>query len=408
MPDRPRPTQVVTLDQPRDISHDLAPWLRTVGRVRTRAALERTPGFAEARSRIADVCYGVAYGQPARPAPRPPRRFLRVVAWNVERGSRLDGIIAWLHAGDRSRAVDLLLLNEVDVGMARSGNRDAARELGEALGFEWVFGASYLCLPPVAGADNVRGVAGCAVLSRYPIARAENFSMAITRDKLPSSEPRLGHKKALWAEVRTPLGSLALASVHLDSVASPAQRAAQMRDVVDTLRARGVASRALIGGDFNTTTWDLKSTWRLLANLGRKLARGGFPHAMHAYVHPDQLYERATFRVLEEGGFAYKQFNREAAGSLRYMVGDAHSQGKVLEHLPSVVVDILRYKLRPWNGVAPVKVDWFAGSGVRALGDGDVVDDDGRASEAPRVIDSPAWEGRRLSDHDPIQVDIAL
>src|ERR1041385_8511792 len=40
------------------------------------------------------------------------RSFLRVVEWNIERGSRLDGIIEVLNTHPVLRFADLLLLNE--------------------------------------------------------------------------------------------------------------------------------------------------------------------------------------------------------------------------------------------------------------------------------------------------------
>jgi hypothetical protein len=43
---------------------------------------------------------------------------------------------------------------------------------------------------------------------------------------------------------------------------------------------------------------------------------------------------------------------------------------------------------------------------VRALGEGEIIDAGGRASRAPTSLEKPRWEGRLLSDHDPIVVDV--
>jgi hypothetical protein len=43
--------------------------------------------------------------------------FLRVVEWNIERGSRLEGKIEVLNTHPVLRFADLLLLNELDQGM---------------------------------------------------------------------------------------------------------------------------------------------------------------------------------------------------------------------------------------------------------------------------------------------------
>jgi hypothetical protein len=79
----------------------------------------------------------------------------------------------------------------------------------------------------------------------------------------------------------------------------------------------------------------------------------------------------------------------------------------VREHLPGIAVAILRWKLRPWNGVAPLHTDWFAARGLRALGDGERAEADGRVSQAPTVVERPRWQGQPISDHDPVVVDVA-
>lgn len=381
--------------------------------IRRRKELAASAVYGRHAATIEALTHGLAHGKPARPASRPQRGFLRLAAWNIERGKLLDGIKGYLRAEPLLRDIDVLLLNEVDVGMARSGNRDVAAEIADALGFEYVFGNSYLCLSRgnlrdgAPEEENAVGLHGNAVLSRFPLVRAESFSVAITKDKFHSSEKRLGHKKGLWAEIDSPLGRVPVCAVHLDSGASPAQRAAQLRDALAVLAARGLHERCVIGGDFNTTTYDTRSVPRLLWNIACKLLRGGFAHAIHHYVHPDELYEKAVFDQLVARGFDYGSFNAPAQGTTRYEVGTFDSESKVLEYLPGVAVKILRWRLRPWNGVAPLKIDWFAGRGVRALGAGEMVDMDGRVSRAPLSIEKPRWQGTLLSDHDPIVVDVA-
>jgi endonuclease/exonuclease/phosphatase family metal-dependent hydrolase len=414
-----QPSEVVSLAEPRSLDHGLGPLLSLFRRARSRAWLRALPEYWQARPELHRVTFGVASGRPAQPAPRPPRRFLRVMAWNIERGKRLDAILGWLRGDPLFAGLDVLLLAEADIGMARSGNRNVVAEVADALGFEHAFGNSYLCLsagnardidhrgPDHAGAaENRWGLHGNAVLSRFPLLRAESFSIAVTKDKLRSSEPRLGHKKAIWAEVDSPLGKVAVATVHLDSGASAQQRRAQLADVVTRLEARGVASPSLIGGDFNTTTYDLKSTPRLLWNIASKLGRGGFPHAMAHYLTPEALYERPLFDELLAHGFDHRPFNCPGCGTVRYEVGDQDGESKVRDYLPHLAVDLLRWKLRPWNGVAALKLDWLAGRGLRALSDGEMVEDDGRTSQGPRTLPSPRWQGMLLSDHDPVLADV--
>ncbi len=405
----------ITLEAERRIPRSILPDdLVALGRIRRRRELERSALYRRLADRVDEVTRGLEHARPASPAPRPDGvRFLRALTWNIERGNRLDAIKAYLGAEPRVRDVDLVLLNEVDIGMARSQNRDVAAELAELLGFEYVFGNSYLCLghgdarDGTPGLPNERGLHGNAILSRWPLVRAENVSVAVSKDKFESSEKRLGHKKALWADVRTPLGDLCVIAAHLDPYTSPEVRRAQMADVLAAAKARSRAPAALLGGDLNTTTYDLHSLPRLFGNVAAKLWRGGFPHAVDHYMRPQALYERGIFDELAAHGFATEAFNAMGQGSVRYEVNTFDSESKVKDHLPAAFVHLLRYKLRPWNGSVPLKIDWFAGRGLDALGAGERAEPGGRTSLAPQVLERAAWRGERISDHDPVLVDVA-
>src|SRR5215831_3727410 len=81
------------------------------------------------------------FEQSARPR---LKSFLRVAAWNVECGKRLDGVIDALNTHPLLRFADLVLLSEVDDGMARSANRAVAFELGREVGAHAIYGVEYL------------------------------------------------------------------------------------------------------------------------------------------------------------------------------------------------------------------------------------------------------------------------
>ena len=69
---------------------------------------------------------------------------LRVGHWNLEHGNRFDAIARALETHPALAGADLVTLNEVDLGMARSGNRDVARELAARLGLHAAWGALFL------------------------------------------------------------------------------------------------------------------------------------------------------------------------------------------------------------------------------------------------------------------------
>src|SRR5437660_1181902 len=106
----------------------------------------------------------------------------------------------------------------------------------------------------IAG-DVARVLDGTAILSKLPIARVVNADLPELRDKFSSSEKRLGKKRALVAELDAG-APLVVACGHLDSNASPAQRALQLGALLACAESFG-RERVLVGGDFNTTTYDL-------------------------------------------------------------------------------------------------------------------------------------------------------
>jgi endonuclease/exonuclease/phosphatase family metal-dependent hydrolase len=323
---------------------------------------------------------------------------VRAVAWNIQRGARLDDLRRAVVAPPFAGA-DLLLLSEVDVGLGRSGNRNVARELAEALGGNYAFGVSYLALTDDLG-ENPGGVAntlalsGAAVISRHPIGRVENVDLPELRDKFHSSEKRLGKKRALLAEVALPDGPLVVAACHLDSNASPAQRARQLGAVLDSVDRSGVA-RALVGGDFNTSTYDASSTLALARDLLHKLLVTGFRATVDQYMTPEKHYERPLFELLRARDFVVDGFNDRAQGTYFYDLTDPYVVERSQRFVGRLLTRLLIRLLRPWNGCVPARLDWFAGRNLTPVS---------AAVERPRA----GADGRPPSDHAAVIVDVAV
>ena len=324
--------------------------------------------------------------------------MLRAVAWNIQRGARLDDLRRAVVAPPFAGA-DVLLLSEVDVGLGRSGNRNVARELAEVLGMSYAFGVSYLALTDdfgddAGGLENTLALSGAAVLSRYPIRRVENVDLPELRDKFHSSEKRLGKKRALLAEIALPDGPLAVAACHLDSNASPAQRARQLGAVLDSVDRSGVA-RALVGGDFNTSTYDVSSTLALVRDILHKLLVIGFRATIDQYMTPEKRYERPVFELLRARDFVVEGFNDRGTGTYFYDLTDPYVLDRARTLVGRALTRLLVRLLRPWNGCVPARLDWFAGRNVTPVA---------AAVERPRA----AADGRPLSDHSAVIVDVAV
>ena len=194
---------------------------------------------------------------------RPPRRptelagWVRVVAWNLQRGRRLRQAAARL----RSSGADIALLSELDSGMARSGNEDVAAGLANALGddYGYAYGVEFVELglgdhhePEGAGADdrNARGLHGNGIVARTTLADPAVVRLdAGTRwFGTDSPEPRLGGRMALFATVVLNGTAVRVVSTHLENWVGPDERAVQFEAMLDAVGP----GAALVGGDFNT------------------------------------------------------------------------------------------------------------------------------------------------------------
>jgi endonuclease/exonuclease/phosphatase family metal-dependent hydrolase len=387
------------------IEHDLAPHYAALRAVSDRRALERSALWRCIGAEVERVTTGIERGDVAPSLGPGP---LRVVAWNIQRGARFDAILHALRSDAVLCAADLLLLTEIDCGLGRSQNRNVARELAAALGASYVFGPSYLTLQDDWGENreavaNTTALAGTAILSRAAIRRAENVDLPELRDKFSSCERRLGKKRALLAEIDLPSGPLLVAACHLDSNASPGQRARQLAAVLD--RVDGPASAAapparltpltplILGGDFNASTHDLSSPLAAVRDTLHKLVVRGLRRTVDGYMTPERADERPLFDLLARRGCSLEGFNDRTRPTYRYDFNDPYALAKLRRAGGRPLAWLVRRLLRRWNACLPARLDWFAARGVRPV--------------AAMVVDPRGPDGCPVSDHAAVVCDVA-
>jgi endonuclease/exonuclease/phosphatase family metal-dependent hydrolase len=389
---------IVAIDSPRRaLEHSLAPVLPRWSFKRSRRRLERDPEFVARRRDVAAVLEGFDWDQRAVTATAALARPLRAVAWNVERGKRFEALCGVLEDEPMLRDADVMLLSEVDWGMGRSGNRHVTRDLAARLGMGYVFVPAHLVLSRGDVGElhvvepNRESLHGIALLSRFPVRRIVGVPLPEYVDKFKVLEKRLGWKRALVAEIELPDGPLTVAAVHLDPFSPPRHRARQIRMVLRAIERFG-NERVLLGGDLNTTTYDLGSAPGLAVNLAYKLVRFGFEGTLRHYMTPDEFFERKIFRSLARSGLRVEGFTDPNCGTIYYDLNDPEVVAKSLEFVPEPVFRWLQRRLRPWGGKVPLRFDWFAGRGLVPRG--------------AWVIEEPAHAGVRVSDHNPLVVDV--
>src|SRR5438094_4594546 len=106
----------------------LVPLLKDLARFESTKELERSTLYRQLKPDIESALSRLWHEELAPCVPI-ESDTVRAVAWNIERGIRLEGIIELLQEHPALANADVLLLSELDWGMARTGNRFVAREI---------------------------------------------------------------------------------------------------------------------------------------------------------------------------------------------------------------------------------------------------------------------------------------
>lgn len=257
--------------------------------------------------------------------------FLRVATWNIEKSIHAAEVVralksqaafeALLEASHLSRGgkkhaellrererlitADVILLQEMDIGIGRSGYLDAAREIARALGMNYAYAPQQLEIDPVLlGLEDMpdgrggktrlqpdrrryKGVFGIAVLSRYPIKNARcfqlrtqpydwysgekketalmedtrRFAAEIVFENETVREMKVGGRIFFRVDLEVPGlpdNTLCVIHNHLEIKARPRDRDAQMAEVLSYIR--DIPHTVVMAGDHNTSKVDLSPT----------------------------------------------------------------------------------------------------------------------------------------------------
>jgi endonuclease/exonuclease/phosphatase family metal-dependent hydrolase len=255
--------------------------------------------------------------------------ILRVASWNIEKSIAVSRVAAVLQSPDayaalidpedappgskardemmrqreRLASADIIFLQEMDIGVSRSGHVDAARVLAKALGMNYAYGAQALEVdpvllgteppkegdpaPPRVDPSRYKGVFGSAILSRYPIVHAQVFQLQTKpydwyrgeqqRADLVEQGRRLGSEWVFWNKITrelkvggrcffrvdvavpgVPEGVVTLVNNHLEIKTRPRDREAQMVEILSHLKS--VPHPVIMAGDHNTAPNDVSAT----------------------------------------------------------------------------------------------------------------------------------------------------
>ncbi len=323
------------------------------------------------------------------------------LAWNLERGIQLDGIIDALRNHESLKDADVLLLSELDHGMARSGNRFVAEEIAAALDLNYAFAPVYIALQKGSGVEsdvegeNTNSIHGLAMFSKYPMRNIHAIPLPNGKDKMWGKEKRLGHLRALFAEIDHPLGTFRAVSVHLDAHCSRAHRRLQMKLILDHLETLPELP-TLIGGDWNTTGFNSQSSTRAIMGYWRRVFMGPKNVAKNHLPHPERFFERRMFDDLERRGYSFHDLNELGVGTLHYDVGSIEKNTNLRDWVPAWCFPFIFWAANRVGGKVSGRLDWFAGRGIKAV-------------EQPQTIgELTTADGTPLSDHDAIAIRFSI
>jgi len=176
----------------------------------------------------------LAVGCRTAPAVHAPQT-LRILTYNIHHGEGVDGRldverIARLINEQRP---DLVALQEVDRGVARTQGRDLPAELARLTHLRVVFGKNF---------DHQGGDYGNAILSRHPVTASTNRHYRMLRD---------GEQRGLLvASIEVRGVTLTFMSTHLDYRPDPAERLSNIAELKAALAGQP-DQLAIVAGDFN-------------------------------------------------------------------------------------------------------------------------------------------------------------
>jgi endonuclease/exonuclease/phosphatase family metal-dependent hydrolase len=287
--------------------------------------------------------------------PLPARSTLKVVAFNAHGGRHLGGIVDCLRRPPLQGA-DAILLCEAAWRHRFSGGREFAAELSEALGMSFAFVGQF-GVPRAAGPPE--SFLGTAILSSRPL--SDVYAVPLTHNvRARLVRGLIGTSAALVATATFNGKRITVSVAHLNSRGSPPMREQQMQEFLARFPREGPA---VVGGDFNTTTVDLRDHDAIMRSIRKLILQ---PKRLWAPERWEPLFER-----LYDAGFEVKGTNAPRQQTFT---------------LSGMVPPPIRLKL-----------DWIVTRGLEA------VPGSARVRRARQSIFGP-----RLSDHDFVVCDLRI
>src|SRR5262245_11001526 len=114
------------------LEHDLSKYFPDLLKFESSDELAASPVYKTIRDDAERVLNAVVVEGFSEPVDARDGSVIKALAWNIERGNRFEGVVDALKNHAELKDKDVLLLTELDYGMARSGNRFVARDIADS------------------------------------------------------------------------------------------------------------------------------------------------------------------------------------------------------------------------------------------------------------------------------------
>ena len=240
---------------------------------------------------------------------------IRIAQWNIKRGLNAYEIkellintknyenkgIKNLKIWDRKRFknelntfanADILCLNEVDIGMPRTGYKNIVSYIADPLNLNYAYATEFIEVGPLFLMSNInknlyKGLHGNVIISKYPIISAEvirlpkiyswykgeinryqsplehfrkGLAKGIFSQGIERYEVRHGERNAIIADIKLPNDKIiTVISTHFEDRAYPDERLKQFKYLLEKIKDK--KTPVILAGDLNTSTTDTKPTY---------------------------------------------------------------------------------------------------------------------------------------------------